>query len=80
MVSKKMTNTLTELTNQAIERAKHLQEFAVFRSMDSIVFAGGPVPYAIHHNLGELAEITVPAISQAEAEQRVDQWLAGQQV
>ena len=74
-----MTDILTELTNQAIERAKHLQEFAVFRDMDTIVFSGRPIPYNIRHNLGELAEITVPAISQQEAEHRVDQWLAGQQ-
>jgi hypothetical protein len=28
--------------------------------------------------MGELAEIAVPAISQAEAEQRVTEWLEGQ--
>lgn len=71
---------INDLTAVAIERAKHLQEFAVFRSMDEIVFSGQPIPYSIHHNLGELAEITVPAISQAEAEQRVDEWLADQRV
>ena len=69
---------INDLTAVAIERAKHLQEFAVFRDMDAIVFSGKPIPYSIHHNLGELAEITVPAISQAEAEQRVDEWLESQ--
>jgi hypothetical protein len=69
---------INDLTAVAIERAKHLQEFAVFRDMDAIVFSGKPIPYDIRHNLGEMAEITVPAIDQAEAEQRVDQWLEGQ--
>jgi hypothetical protein len=71
---------INNLTNVAIERAKHLQEFAVFRDMDAIIFSGKPSPYSIRHNMGELAEITVPAIDQAEAEQRVDEWLDGQRV
>lgn len=66
------------LASQAIERAKNLQEFAVFRDMDEIVFCGSPIPYALNHVRGEKVEITVPAISQAEAEQRVDAWLQGQ--
>lgn len=74
-----MTN-INNLTAVAIERAKHLQEFAVFRNMDDIVFSGKPIPYNVRHNIGELAEITVPAINQDEAEQRVDEWLNGQQV
>ena len=74
-----MTN-INNLTAVAIERAKHLQEFAVFRNMDDIEFSGKPIPYNVRHNIGELAEITVPAIDQDEAEQRVDQWLDGQRV
>ena len=74
-----MTN-INNLTAVAIERAKHLQEFAVFRNMDDIEFSGKPIPYNVRHNIGELAEITVPAINQEEAEQRVDEWLDGQQV
>jgi len=70
---------INDLTAVAIERAKHLQEFAVFRRMDEIIFSGKPAPYSIRHNMGELAEIRVPAIDQAEAEQRVDAWLEGQQ-
>ena len=69
---------INKLANVAIERAKHLQEFAVFRDMDDIVFCGSPLPYTLNHVLGEKAEITVPAISQEEAEQRVDEWLDGQ--
>ena len=74
-----MTN-INNLTAVAIERAKHLQEFAVFRNMDDIVFSGKPIPYNVRHNMGELAEITVPAIDQYEAEQRVDEWIDGQRV
>jgi hypothetical protein len=66
------------LANRAIDRAKNLQEFLVFRDMDELVFDGNPMPYSISHVLGEQVEITVPAISQAEAEQRVDDWLRGQ--
>ena len=63
---------------RAIGRAKNLQEFAVFRDMDDIVFCGSPIPYTLNHVMGEKVEITVPAISQTEAEQRVDSWLKGQ--
>jgi hypothetical protein len=68
------------LAAEAIDRAKNLQEFAVFRNMDDIVFCGSPIPYTLNHVMGEQVEITVPAISQAEAETRVDEWLRGQRV
>jgi hypothetical protein len=71
-------NNLHILANQAIERAKNLQEFAVFRDMEDIVFCGSPLPYTLNHVMGEKVEITVPAINQVEAEQRVDAWLRGQ--
>ena len=66
------------LAAEAIDRAKNLQEFAVFRDMEDIVFCGSPIPYTLNHVIGEQVEITVPAISQAEAEIRVDQWLKEQ--
>ena len=66
------------LAAEAIDRAKNLQEFAVFREMEDIVFCGSPIPYNLNHAMGEKVEITVPAISQAEAEARVDDWLQGQ--
>jgi len=69
---------INKLATVAIERAKHLQEFAVFRDMEDIVFCGSPLPYTLNHVSGEKAEITVPAISQEEAEQRVNEWLDGQ--
>ena len=71
-------NNINTLTAEAIERAKNLQEFAVFRDMEDIVFCGNPLPYTLNHVLGEKAEITVPAISQEEAEHRVDEWLESQ--
>jgi hypothetical protein len=70
-------NNLQILANQAIERAKNLQEFAVFRDMEDIVFCGSPIPYTLNHVRGEQVEITVPAISQVEAETRVNEWLRG---
>jgi galactitol-specific phosphotransferase system IIB component len=66
------------LAAEAIDRAKNLQEFAVFRDMEDIVFCGTPIPYTLNHVMGEQVEITVPAIDQDEAEQRVDEWLRGQ--
>ena len=71
-------NDIHILASQAIERAKNLQEFSVFRDMDDIVFCGSPIPYTLNHVMGEQVEITVPAISQAEAKQRVNDWLRGQ--
>ena len=72
-------NNIHTLASQAIERAKNLQEFSVFRDMEDIVFDGNPLPYTMSHVMGEQVELTVPAISQAEAEQRVDDWLKKQQ-
>ena len=66
------------LASQAIERAKNLQEFTVFRDMEDIVFCGSPISYRLNHVRGGPVEIRVPAISQIEAEQRVDAWLQGQ--
>jgi len=63
---------------RAIERAKNLQEFLVFRDMADIVFDGAPIPYDINHVMGGPVELRVPAIDQAEAESRVDAWLKGQ--
>ena len=47
---------------------------------DNIVFCGSPIPYTLNHVAGGPVEITVPAISQIEAESRVDAWLKGQRV
>jgi hypothetical protein len=66
------------LAAEAIERAKNLQEFLVFRDMDELVFDGNPMPYSMTHTMGGPVELSVPAISQEEAETRVDDWLRGQ--
>lgn len=71
---------ISMLAAEAIERAKNLQEFAVFRDMTDIMFCGTPIPYTLNHVVGQQVEITVPAISQSEAETRVDEWLRGQPV
>jgi hypothetical protein len=71
-------NNIHILASQTINRAKNLQEFAVFRDIEDIVFCGNTIPYNLNHVMGKQVEITVPAISQDEAEQRVDQWLKGQ--
>jgi hypothetical protein len=66
------------LASRAIDRAKNLGEFTVFRPMSDIVFDGEPMPYTMSHVMGMPVELTVPAISQEEAEQRVDAWLRRQ--
>ena len=71
-------NDIKILADRAIERAKNLQEFLVFRTMDELIFNGNSMPYTINHVMGGPVEITVPAISQEEAEQRVNMWLKGQ--
>jgi hypothetical protein len=71
-------NDIHILANRAIERAKNLQEFSVFRDIDAVVFDGNPIPYNLTHVMGEQVEITVPAIDQQEAETRVNEWLKGQ--
>ena len=67
-----------ELADNLINRAMNLQEFLVFRDMGEIVFDGNPIPYNINHSMGGPVEITVPAMTQEEAEQRVNKWLSGQ--
>ena len=67
-----------EQADQLINRAKNLQEFLVFREMEEIIFNGNPIPYTMNHAMGGPVEISVPAISQEEAEQRVNEWLNGQ--
>jgi hypothetical protein len=72
--------TAKDQADQLINRAKNLQEFLVFRDMEEIIFNGNPIPYNMNHIMGGPVEITVPAISQEEAEQRVNEWLNGQRV
>jgi hypothetical protein len=67
-----------EQADQLINRVKNMQEFLVFRDMEEIIFNGSPIPYTMNHVVGGPVEISVPAISQFEAEQRVNEWLKGQ--
>jgi hypothetical protein len=64
--------TAKDLTDQLIERAKNLKEFVVEREFNHI--PAGVVRFDIQHTVGELARIFVPALTQAEAEEMVDEW------
>jgi hypothetical protein len=63
-----------ELAEQAIYRAQNLQEFEVLRDENDMIL-NGTIRYDIHHRPGTPYQITVPAMSQAEAEIRVDEWI-----
>ncbi len=63
-----------ELAEQAIYRAQNLQEFTVLRDENDMIL-NGTVRYDIRHRPGTPYRITVPAMSQAEAEIRVDEWI-----
>lgn len=64
--------TAKEITDNLIYRAKNIQEFVVERTFDQI--PNGIVKFNIQHTAGELARIFVPALTQEEAEQMVDEW------
>jgi len=64
-----------ELAEQVIYRAQNLQEFEVLRDENDMIL-NGTIRYDIHHRPGTPYRITVPAMSQAEAEARVDEWIA----
>jgi hypothetical protein len=64
-----------EQANQAIYRAMNLQEFEVLVNENDMIL-NGTVRYDIRHRPGQPYQITVPAISQAEAESRVAEWIA----
>ena len=68
--------TAKDLTNQIIERAKNLKEFVVEREFTHI--PAGVVRFDIQHTVGEPARIFVPALTQAEAEEMVNEWLEEQ--
>ena len=61
--------------DKLIYRAMNLQEFEVLRDENDMIL-NGTVRYDIRHRPGTPYRITVPALSQAEAEVRVDEWLA----
>lgn len=63
-----------ELAEQAIYRAQNLQEFEVLRDEDDMIL-NGTIRYDIRHRPGTPYRITVPAMTQTEAEMRVDEWI-----
>ena len=64
-----------ELAERAIYRAQNLQEFEVLRDENDMII-DGVIRYDIRHKPGTPYRITVPAMTQAEAETRVDEWIA----
>ena len=64
-----------ELAEQVIYRAQNLQEFEVLRDENDMIM-DGVIRYDIHHRPGQPYRITVPAMTQDEAEVRVDEWIA----
>jgi hypothetical protein len=64
--------TAKDLTDQLINRAKNLQEFVVERDIHDL--PAGVIKFSIQHTVGEPARIFVPALTQNEAEQMVDEW------
>ena len=64
-----------ELAEQAIYRAQNLKEFEVLRDENDMIL-DGVIRYDIRHRPGTPYRITVPAMSQQEAETRVDEWIA----
>jgi len=67
-------NDVRVLAERAIYRAQNLQEFTVLRDENDMIL-NGTIRYDIRHRPGTPYRITVPAMSQAEAETRVDEWL-----
>jgi hypothetical protein len=67
-------NDARVLAEQAIFRAQHLQEFTVLRDENDMIL-NGTIRYDIHHRPGSPYKIIVPAMSQDEAEIRVDEWI-----
>ena len=67
-------NDVRVLAERAIYRAQNLREFTVLRDENDMIL-NGTIRYDIRHRPGTPYQITVPAMSQAEAETRVDEWI-----
>jgi hypothetical protein len=73
-----MNMTAKDITDQLIDRAKNMHLFEVKRMMDEpLQFKGGVIPFDIRANQ-ECAWFKVYALSQKEAEAKVDRWLQEQ--
>jgi hypothetical protein len=67
-------NDVKQQAEQLIYRAMNLQEFTVLRDENDMILHG-TIRYDIRHKPGTPYRIRVPAMSQAEAETRVDEWI-----
>jgi hypothetical protein len=67
-------NDVKVLAARAIYRAQHLQEFVVLRNENDMIL-NGTIRYDLRHQPGSAYKITVPAMSLAEAEAKVDEWI-----
>jgi hypothetical protein len=65
---------VNEQAENLIYRAMNLQEFEVLRDENDMIL-NGTIRYDIRHRPGTPYRITVPAMTQAEAETRVDEWI-----
>ncbi len=65
--------TAKDLTEQLIHRAKNLKEFVVERNIDNVTLCG-IIRFNIQHTQGRPARIFVPALTQDEAEEMVEEW------
>ena len=68
-------NDARVLAERAIYRAMNLQEFEVLRDENDMIL-NGVIRFDIRHRPSTPYRITVPAMSQAEAEIMVDEWIA----
>jgi hypothetical protein len=68
-------NDAKVLAERAIYRAMHLQEFTVLRDENDMLL-NGVIRFDVRHKPGTPYYITVPAMSQQEAEIMVDEWIA----
>jgi len=64
--------TAKDLTDHLIYRAKNLQEFIVERDIHDL--PSGVIKFSVQHTVGEPARIFVPALTQQEAEEMVNDW------
>lgn len=66
---------VNQQAEELIYRAMNLQEFEVLVDENDMIL-NGTVRYNIRHRPGTPYRITVPAMTQAEADARVAEWIA----
>jgi hypothetical protein len=68
-------NDVKQQAEQLIYRAMNLQEFTVLRDENDMILHG-TIRYDLRHRPGTPYRITVPAMTQEEAEIKVDEWIS----